>query len=157
MIIIPEETLHDQAGMEEAFRLYFEQLFVKCAGTMNAMLKPRYAACDFDKRSLTLALTVERWMVNPNGSLHGGVTAAIVDMVMGLVCRYFSGGKLVPTVHMDVTYLAPAKEGETLYCRADCEKAGFTISSATAHLWAEGREDTPVATATATYYINHRS
>lgn len=157
MIAIPEETLHDQAGMERAFQLYFERLYADCAGTMNALLKPRVAECCFEKRSLTIAVTIETWMVNPNGRLHGGVTATVADMVMGLVSRYFSGGKLTPTIHMDVTYLSPAALGEELCCRAECVKAGFTIDSATARLWVPGREETPVATATATYYVNRRS
>lgn len=157
MIVIPTETLHDQDGMERAFKLYFERLYADCAGTMNALLKPRVVCCDYANRRLTLAVPVERWMVNPNDQLHGGVTATVADMVMGLVSRYFSGGKLTPTIHMDVTYLSPAKLGEELYCCAECVKTGFTIDSATARLWAAGREDQPVATATATYYVNRRS
>lgn len=157
MIVIPPETLHDQAGMEQAFRLYFKRLYADCAGTMNALLKPRVVECDFAARRLTLAVTVEEWMVNPNDQLHGGVTATVADMVMGLVSRYFSDGKLTPTIHMDVTYLSPAKRGEELYCCAECVKAGFTIDSATARLWVPGREEQPVATATATYYVNRRS
>lgn len=157
MIRIPPETLHDQPGMERAFALYFERLYADCAGTMNALLKPRVVLCDYENRALTLAVRVEKWMVNPNDILHGGVTATVADMVMGLVSRYFSGGKLTPTVHMDVTYLSPAKLGEELFCRAECVKAGFTIDSATARLWVPGSEDNPVATATATYYVNRRS
>lgn len=157
MIVIPEDTLHDQAGMERAFRLYFERLYADCGATMNALLKPRVVCCDHAGRTLTLALRVEKWMVNPNDQLHGGVTATVADMTMGLVSRYFSAGKLTPTIHMDVTYLSPAGLGEELFCRAVCVKAGFTIASASAQLWAAGREDVPVATATATYYVNRRS
>ena len=154
MIIIPEETLHDQQGMEEAFRIYWEKLFRDNGSTMNAVLKPQQLDCSFENRTLTLAVKAETWMMNPNNVMHGGITASVADMVMGLVSRYFSGGKITPTIQMDISYLAPVPNGSTLICRAELVKAGFNITTAVARLWTAGDPETPVATATGTYHVS---
>ena len=157
MIRIPEDCLGSQAGMERAFAHYFAQLFDGHEDTLNALLKPEVVACDYENKSLTLAAPVEIWMTNPNGILHGGITATMADMAMGLASRYFAGGKLTPTVNMNVSYLGSVPVGGRLLCCGKCEKAGFSLVYTSARLWREGAEDSPVATATATYYVNHRS
>lgn len=154
MIIIPEETLHDQKGMEEAFRIYWQKLFQDNGSTMNAVLKPQQLDCNFEKQTLTLAVKAEPWMMNPNNVMHGGITASVADMVMGLVSRYFSGGKITPTIQMDMSYLAPVPNGSTLVCRAELIKAGFSITTASARLWTAEDSERPVATATGIYHVS---
>ncbi len=157
MIRIPEDCLGSQAGMERAFEHYFEQLFAGHGDTLNALLKPEVLACDYKNQSLTVAVPVEKWMTNPNLILHGGITATVADMVMGLVSRYFAGGKLTPTVNMNVSYLGSVPMDTRLLCRARCDKAGFSLVYVSAVLWCEGQLDRPAATATGTYYVNHRT
>lgn len=157
MIKIPEDSLGSQAGMERAFAHYFESLYNGHEDTLNALLKPEVVSCDYEGRSLTIAVPIQKWMTNPNLILHGGITATVADMVMGLVSRYFSGGKLTPTVNMNVSYLSSVPMDAKLYCRAECVKAGFSMVYVRAELWAEGQEDSLAATATATYYVNHRT
>lgn len=156
MIKIPEDSLRSQEGMERAFAHYFDCLYKGHEDTLNALLKPEVVACDYEKRSLTVAVPTKKWMTNPNLILHGGITATVADMVMGLVSRYFSGGKLTPTVNMNVSYLSSVPMDAKLYCRATCVRAGFSMIYVRAELWAEGREDDLAATATATYYVNPR-
>lgn len=158
MIRMPEEYLGSQAGMEKAFANYFEQLYTGGhEQTLNALLKPELLSCDYEGRSLTMAVPVETWMTNPNLIFHGGMTATVADLVMGLVSRYFAGGKLTPTVNMNISYLGSVPLGGKLCCRATCDKAGFSLVYVSAVLWCEGEEDRPAATATATYYVNHRT
>ncbi len=154
MINIPEDMLHDQEGMERYCQYYMEELPKACGGTMNDMLNFRIVDCEYEERTITIALRIDHWMANPNGNIHGGMIATVADTTMGLVSRYFSGGRMTPTIQMNVTYLTPGKVGNTLYCRAHVDKSGFTIASVVCGLWVDQREDTPVATATATYYVN---
>lgn len=157
MIRIPEDCLGSQSGMERALAHYFESLYEGHGDTLNALLKPELLGCDFEEKSLTLAVNTETWMANPNLILHGGITATLADIGMGLVSRYFAGGKLTPTVNMNISYHSAVPMGVKLCCRAGCVKLGFSMVSAEARLWVEGQEDVPVATAMATYYVNHRS
>lgn len=153
MIVLKPEDLLDQAGMERAFRGYFEDAAREFAGQFNTMLDTKVADCDYEGQTVTLYMDPKPWMGNPMGILHGGVTASVLDMTMGLLCRYFSGGYMTPTVNMDVSYLRSGPLDRRLYIRAELQKRGMSICYAAGKLWAEGTEDRLIATAAAAYYV----
>ena len=158
MIVLRKEDLHDQAGMERAFRWYFAHVDEDpdCHGTFNTMLGARYVDCDFAKRTLVIAVAGQHWMANPGKMLHGGVTASTLDMVMGLLCRYCSGGYMTPTIDLNVNYLRPAPYDRTLCFAAEVTRVGFRICQAVSRVWAEGEEDVVLATAAGSYYVTHK-
>lgn len=153
MILMRQEDLRDQAGMERAFRAYFEDVKTDCPGTLNHLLEARPLSCDYDGRAVTLAAETKPWMANPGGILHGGVTAAYLDLVMGLVCRYFSGGKMTRTVHADVNYLRAIPIGETIHIGASVTKLGRGICFSEGRVWAQGQPERLLATASGSYSL----
>ena len=153
MIILKKEDLHDQAGMERSFRGYFVDAAREFAGQFNTLLGTELWSCDYEKSTVTLAMDPQPWMGNPMGILHGGVTASVLDMTMGLLCRYCSGGYMTPTVNMNVSYLRSGPLDKRLYIRAELVKRGLTICYASGALWAEGGEDKPIATSTGAYFV----
>jgi len=153
MIVLKKEDLRDQAGMERAFRGYFVDAAREFAGQFNTMLGTELYSCDFGKSSVILTMDPKPWMGNPMGILHGGVTASVLDMTMGLLCRYVSGGNMTPTISMDVSYLRSGPLDRRLYIRADLTKRGMSICYATGALWAEGEEDRLIATSSGSYYV----
>jgi uncharacterized protein (TIGR00369 family) len=155
MIILPKEDLHDQAGMERSFRSYFEYVKQECDGTFNCMLGAELVSCDYEKKTVLLKMETQSWMTNPSNMLHGGVTASILDMTMGLLCRYCSGGYMTPTIDMSVSYLRPAPLNETLYIQAQVTHRGMSVCHATGTAWAAGAQNKPVATASGSYYVTH--
>ena len=156
MIVLKKEDLRDQAGMERALRGYFEEAAVEYAGTFNVLLDVKLVSCDFEKSTVVLAMDPKPWMRNPMDILHGGVSATLLDMTMGLLCRYCSGGHMTPTIHMDVSYLCPGPMDRRLYVRAELTKRGMSVCHAASSLWAEGAEDRRIATASAAYYVTKR-
>jgi len=159
MIVLLKEDLHDQAGMEHAFRWYFENVGddPQCAGTFNTMLDCHYESCDFEKRRLVLSMQGVHWMANPGDMLHGGVSASVLDMCMGLLCRYCSGGYMTPTIDLTVSFLKPAPYDRKLFIEAEVTRRGLNICHAVGRMWAEGAEGVNLATATASYYVTHRA
>lgn len=157
MIYLDREDLRDQKGMERAFRKYFQDVQKECDGTFNAMLDVAFESCDFEKKSLTVRVALKPWMANPGGILHGGVSASLMDYAMGLLCRYFGGGVMTPTVSMEVGYQRPGVIGGQLLVRADMTMCGFTLCHATGRAWMEGDEDKTVCTATGVYYVSRKS
>ena len=158
MIVLLKEDLHDQAGMEHAFQWYFDHVAEDpdCDGTFNVMLGCRFETCDYEKRRLTISLHGAHWMSNPSNMLHGGVTAAVLDMVMGLLCRYCSGGYMTPTIDMSVSYLRPAPVDKRLMIEAELTHRGFSVCHAVARMWEEGREGNILANASGSYYVTHK-
>lgn len=153
MIVLEKEDLKSQAGMEHAFNSYFKYVELECDGTFNAMLGAKLVSCDYDKKTLTLSMDGQSWMTNPSAMLHGGVTASILDMTMGLLCRYCSGGYMTPTISMGVNYLRPGPLNKRLFIQAQVTKRGVSVCHATGSMWAEGAGDKLIATATGSYYV----
>jgi len=158
MIVLLKEDLHDQVGMEHAFAWYFEHVGddPDCTGTFNTMLDCRFKSCDYDSRKLIITMQGQHWMSNPGNMLHGGVTASVLDMVMGLLCRYCSGGYMTPTIDMSVSYLRPAPVDKKLLIEAEVTRRGFTICHAVARMWEEGKENAVLATASGSYFVTHK-
>ena len=153
MIILKQEDLRDQAGMERAFRGYFVDASREFAGQFNTMLGTELYECDYGTKTVTLVMEPKPWMGNPMGILHGGVTASVLDMTMGLLCRYFSGGHMTPTISMGVQYLRSGSLDKKLYIKAELTKPGMSICYATGKLWAEGSVDRLIATSSGSYYV----
>lgn len=157
MIVLKPEDLHDQAGMERAFRGYFVDAEREFAGQFNNMLGTELWECDFENSTVTLVMEPKPWMGNPMGILHGGITASVLDMTMGLLCRYCSGGLMTPTIGMDVQYLRAGALDKRLFIRAELTKRGMSVCYAVGSLWAEGTPDRKIATASASYYVAKRN
>ena len=77
------------------------------------------------KDGLTMECTPRPEMTNGHGTLHGGVTATLIDAAIGVAVI----GVRVPVhalVVMKVNYLRPGREGK-IHCRARLLKAGKTL------------------------------
>ena len=153
MIILKKEDLFDQAGMERAFRYYFDTSAREYAGTFNVMMDPRFESCDYARRTLTLSMQTVGWMSNPGAILHGGVTASVLDMTMGLLCRYCSGGRMTPTISINVNYLRSAPLQKRLVIFAQATHVGQSVCSAEGKLWIDGDPNRLVATASGSYFV----
>ncbi len=155
MIILKKEDLLDQAGMERAFRSYFVDAAREFDGQFNTMLGPALYSCDYEKRTVILVMDPKPWMGNPMGILHGGVTASVLDMAMGLLARYYSGGYMTPTIGLDVQYLRSGPLDRRLFVQAELTKNGRSVCCVTGRMWTEGEEDRVIATAAGSYFVTH--
>lgn len=156
MIVLKPEDLHDQAGMERAFRGYFEDAERFFPGQFNNMLGTTLWECSYENSTVTLVMEPKAWMGNPMEILHGGVTASLLDMTMGLLCRYCSGGLMTPTISMDVQYLHSGPLDRRLFIRAELTKRGMSVCYAVGSIWADGQPERRIATASASYYVTKR-
>lgn len=100
------------------------------------------------KDGLTMECTPRPEMTNGHGTIHGGVTAALIDAAIGVAAIALSGGRPAGTVEMKVNYLRPGREGK-FSCRARLLKAGKTLVFGEAVVRDEHRR--VVATGYATY------
>ena len=93
--------------------------------------------------------TVRHEMTNPIRTLHGGVTAGIVDDTIGAALYTISGARLYSTVNLGVDYFYPAKEDDVILAEAWVVKRGKQIihidckitNKETGKLLAEGRSN----------------
>ncbi|XP_028908590.1 acyl-coenzyme A thioesterase 13 [Ornithorhynchus anatinus] len=69
--------------------------------------------------------------VNRGGTLHGGLTATLVDVVSTAALLHTERGSPGVSVDMNITYVSPAKIGEEILIAAHILKQGKTLAFAT--------------------------
>ncbi|HEY8449970.1 MAG TPA: PaaI family thioesterase [Bacillota bacterium] len=98
-----------------------------------------------------LQLTVNDQLKQVLGTVHGGVTAALIDSaVIAALQPLLEPGVPATTVEMNVNYLAPARAG-TLRAEARILKCGRTLALGAVEV--RDDEQTLIAHGTATYMI----
>ena len=102
---------------------------------INDMLAPELAACSAADKSLT----VREWMLNPVGTLHGGIMSTMLDMSMGMLTRCLRQTGKVSTVSLSVNFLRPVQPGEKVFIRAEVQKLGRRVAFLQAQILTDGK------------------
>ncbi|KAI5091860.1 acyl-coenzyme A thioesterase 13 isoform X1 [Silurus meridionalis] len=77
---------------------------------------------------------VEEEHTNQGGTLHGGMTATLVDVISTAALLYTERGAPGVSVDMNITYINAAKVGEELLITAQVLKQGRTMGFTTVDL-----------------------
>src|SRR5215468_2438291 len=103
----------------------------------------------FHADGVTLRCRIRKELLNSHGAVHGGVTASLADVAVGVAIHSHSAvTRPVSTVELKVNYLLPVKEG-ALYARARLLRVGSTLCVGRVDL-TDGRSKA-VGTAIVTY------
>lgn len=79
-------------------------------------------------------MKVEEEHTNRGGTLHGGLTATLVDVVSTAALMYTEKGSPGVSVDMNITYMSAAKIGEEILITAEILKQGRTLAFASVDL-----------------------
>lgn len=79
----------------------------------------------------------EEWL-NPVGNLHGGVTAAIIDDVLGATMFSLNEEFFYTTINNVIDYFSVAKAGETIIAKTRIIKKGKQFVNAECEIWNAG-------------------
>lgn len=85
------------------------------------------------KDGLAMECEIEPHKQNMLGTLHGGVTATLIDAAIGVAVIGGMGGRPATTVELKVNYLRPATQGK-VHARARLVKIGKTLVFGTAEV-----------------------
>ncbi|KJH46762.1 hypothetical protein DICVIV_07178 [Dictyocaulus viviparus] len=101
--------------------------FMEIAGTMRLI--------SASEGRIRVEFDVTPRMTNPSGTLHGGCTATLIDILTTGAC--LTTLRQLPGVSVDlhVTYLGAVKEGETVVLDAEVIRAGKTLAFTKADLF----------------------
>ncbi len=101
-----------------------------------------------DKDKCQVKLTITEHSLNPYGIVHGGLTFALGDTAMGVLCKVM--GKNVVTLDSNINYLKPGK-GSYLLAIPKLIKMGKTTCVLTTEIFDEKSD--LIAVMYGTYYI----
>jgi uncharacterized protein (TIGR00369 family) len=102
-------------------------------------------AADADKDHLRISFEVNEMLMNPQGSLHGGIVAAVMDISMGHLLHKTAGMGI--TVEMKTQYLRPVLKGAATV-EGRFIKKGRAISFMESRLWSSDGKLAAMSTAT---------
>ena len=100
---------------------------------------------------VTIECALRHELTNSAGVAHGGVTAAIADVAVGMALnRHFGGKRPITTVEMKINYFLPATDGH-IFARSRLLRIGSTLCVGSVDLTnTEGKE---LGTALVTYML----
>lgn len=112
---------------ESATRTAFEQAMSSQEAAFETFFLARLLDLKFsyDESCCLVKFEVQDFMFNPQGSLHGGVIAAVMDISMGHLLNHVDGPGT--TLEMKTQYVKAAQSG-TLFCKGEFTHRGRGIS-----------------------------
>ncbi|MFC7062118.1 PaaI family thioesterase [Halobacillus seohaensis] len=66
---------------------------------------------EFEEGNVLLNLPIKEQLLNVNGTLHGGVHATMLDLILGMAIRSTTKTRCT-TMNLNINYLAPISNGD---------------------------------------------
>ena len=95
-----------QEQLEKQFKV-IETFFREKDTSLSTQLEPKVISCDYEKHSALIRYKKLDWELNHRGEMHGGATATMFDLSMGMTVSAFAGGENVTTTDITVSYIRP--------------------------------------------------
>lgn len=148
------EEIFKQQDLEENIKKTMEKIKEQ-PGRLNDMMNIAYSECNAEERTVTFELPLFEWEMNPNDVLHGGITAAMMDLSLGLfancICRQL-GGFFSPTISLNINYLQPIPLKDKVIIKAQLVSSGSSLLTLNGEARIKGSNKI-AATASGTYKV----
>jgi len=93
--------------------------------TSNFFSNMGFEIIDFEEDKVLLKLPLNEHLLNVNKTLHGGVHAAMLDQVLGMVTRVTTKTRCA-TINLNINYLSPSTTG-SIFATAKIIQQGYRI------------------------------
>ena len=115
-------------------------------GMVAGMIKPYLIDCDYNGRRTLIGFPAQDWERNPNGVIHGGIIATMMDTAMGIttICIVDS---LTPTINLHISYLRPCPADGILAVKSQITMEGGSVVQLRAEMYDTREPDVLIATA----------
>lgn len=80
---------------------------------------------NFEEGRVKIKLPIRRQLLNANETLHGGVHATMLDLIMGMTTRSVTKTRCT-TINLNINYLAPTTKG-AIFASGKILKQGYRI------------------------------
>lgn len=112
---------------------------------INQMMRLEYVSCSAEEQTVELLHPMADWEINIYGTLHGGLTSLLLDAVMAISCRVFTGDKAAPTLDIHVNFIRPVRQREVVHIKAWVVHIGRSTVQLRAELWVSDHKKTCAA------------
>ncbi len=119
------EHNHPQNDQLKIFQAYIGQEVTNSPSNYMNWLKPTVIKAE--KGELHCSYIVRKEMTNPYGILHGGITAGIIDDLIGATVFTLGLTNTYTTINNNIDYFATAKEGDVITAKTCIVKRGRVV------------------------------
>ncbi len=88
-----------------------------------------------EEGQLEFQYTIRPEWLNPIGNLHGGVTAAIIDDIIGATMFSLNENSFITTINNVIDYFSTAKENDNIVAETKIIKRGKQFLNAQCEIW----------------------
>ena len=143
---MPTKTKADILSRMNSYLAYLDTLE---EDSINRKMKFCLEDYSLEELTITFSFKTGKWMLNPGGTVHGGIITTMFDIAMGVSASAFSGC-YPPTVNLSVAFLCPVPNDDevVITCRAAKVGSSFVQMTAQAKIKSSG---TLCATASGTF------
>ncbi|MBQ5950624.1 MAG: PaaI family thioesterase [Lachnospiraceae bacterium] len=124
----------DEAYMNRAVSAFFQPGDLH---QVNEMLKAELVSCSLEPFQITARYHGLPWMLNPSGTVQGGVMTSAYDMTMGFAVRFVRRADSCITIQMNTEFMRAVPGGESFLITATVEKSGARAVFVSAKAWLE--------------------
>ncbi|MEY8758460.1 PaaI family thioesterase [Chryseobacterium tongliaoense] len=117
----------------EQLRQFIGKEFDQSPSPFMKWLNPIVIAVE--EGQLEFQYTVRPEWLNPVGNLHGGVTAAIVDDIIGATMFSLNENSFITTINNVIDYFSTAKENDNIVAETKIIKRGKQFVNAQCEIW----------------------
>ncbi len=140
------------SSLRERLEIICRDLAEKRSHMIAGMIKPTLLEVDEENMCATLGFPCMEWEQNPNGVIHGGIMATMIDTAIGLT-TIAATETLTPTINLQISYLRPCPADGTVAVRAHITMLGGSIIHTRAEAFDTREPDKLVATAEGAYRL----
>lgn len=121
----------------ELLKSYIGKYFSESPSPFMHWLRPIVLKAELGNLEFEYKIRSE-WL-NPVGNLHGGVTAAIIDDVLGATMFSLNESFFFTTINNSIDYFSMAKENDTIIAETQIVKYGKQFMNAECKIWNEDK------------------
>lgn len=118
------ENETEQAFMERLLCAVFAEKNEELSNRINDRMAPRFSGCNAENRAMSVSFTAEEWMLNPNGTLHGGMLSTAMDIVLSVLSRYLAKKRIMVTAQLSLNFLRAIQANDTFTVHASADHVG---------------------------------
>lgn len=141
-------TLH----LKEKLERILSEINNKHGHMIAGMIKPHFIECDEASMRVTLGFPAMEWEKNPNGVIHGGMMATMIDTAIGITTIAVTE-TLTPTINLQISYLRPCPADGTVAVRSYITMLGGSVIHTRAEAYDTREPEKLVATAEGAYRL----
>ncbi len=142
-----EET--DQVYMERIFRTCFREEGKEGEKQITELLGLSFESCSWEEKKLILKGNARDYLLNPAGTLQGGIMLSAADATISLLIRFVNQTFHTPTIHFSIDFMRGIMKEDDYFIHAKIAKLGRRIIFVGAELYT--KEGKLAATCTGTF------